>query len=133
VNFFPGEDPEAGNDGLADGASISLDYQSESLYLALAHDRDLDGEDVETTRMVGGYTWGAAQLMLLYQRTDVVADARDGFGASLAWTLGKYTAKFQYLDADQWRTGLSAAPLEDWYESSWSVGLDRELGEDTRL
>jgi len=133
VNFFPGEDPGSGNDGLADGGSISFDYQSETLYLALAHDRDLDGEDVETTRMVGGYTWGAAQLMLLYQRTDTVADERDGFGASLAWALGKYTAKFQYLAADQWRTGLPADPLDDWYELLWSVGMDRELGENTRL
>jgi hypothetical protein len=88
---------------------------------------------VETTRLVGGYTWDAVQLMLLYQRTDAGTGERDGFGASLAWTLGKYTAKFQYLDADQWRTGLPADPLVDWYESLWSVGIDRALGEDTRL
>jgi hypothetical protein len=45
--------------------------------------------------------------MLLYQRTDVPSGQRDGFGASLAWTLGKYTTKFRYLDADVWRTGGS--------------------------
>ncbi len=133
VNFFPGEEPDAGDDGLADAASISLDYQTEALYLALAHDRDIDGEDVETTRAVGGYTWDAVQLMLLYQRTDAGAGEHDGLGASLAWTLGKYTAKFQYLSADQWQSGLPPDPLDDWYESLVSVGLDRALGADTRL
>jgi predicted porin len=132
VNLFPGEDAQAGDDGLADGASISIDYQVEALYLAAAFDQDLDGEDVETARLVGGYTWGAAQLMLLYQRTDAVT-TEDGFGVSLAWTLGKYVAKFQYLAADQWRTGLAPDPRDDWYESLVSVGLDRKLGEDTRL
>lgn len=133
VNFFPGEEPETGNDGLADGTSFSLVYQADSVYLALAQDRDLDGRDVRTTRMIGGYTWGAIQTMLLYQSTDAGGGERDGFGASLAWTAGEYTTKFQYLEADQWRTGLSAGSIDDWYESSWSVGLDRALGEDTRL
>jgi predicted porin len=133
VNFFPGEEPGNGDDGLADGASMSLDYESESVYVAIAHDRDLDGENVQTTRLVGGYTRGPAQMMLLYQQTETEAGKRDGVGASLAWTFGKYIAKFQYLDADQWRSGLPAEPLGDWYESLWSVGVDRELGEDTRL
>jgi predicted porin len=133
VNFFPGEDPDSGDDGLADGTSISVDYQSESLYLALAHDRDLDGYEIETTRAVGGYTWGQAQLMLLYQRTDAGIGEQDGFGASLAWTLGEYIAKFQYLDADQWRAGPLADSADEAYESLWSMGLDRGLGENTRL
>jgi predicted porin len=133
INFFPGEDPQAGNDGVADGTSVSLDYESEALYVALAHDRHLDGEDVETTRLVAGHSWGPAQLMLLYQRTDSGTGEYDGLGASLAWTLGKYIAKLQYLDADQWRTGLPAELYEDWYQSSWSAGVDRELGEHTRL
>lgn len=133
VNFFPGEDPENGDDGLADGASVSIDYSTDSLYLALAHDSDLDGEDVETLRVVGGPSWDAVQLMLLYQRTDAGGMERDGYGASLAWELAQYTAKLQYVEGDQWRSGLPADPLDDWYESLWSVGLDRAFGEDTRL
>jgi predicted porin len=133
VNFFPGEDPSAGDDGVADAASFSLDYDSEALYLALAHDRHVDGADIETTRVVGGYTWGAAKWMLLYQRADTVTDEVDGFGASLAWSLGNYVAKFQYLEGDQWRTGLADDSPAEPYESSWSVGLDREFGEHTRL
>ena len=95
VNFFPGEDAASGNDGVADAASLSLNYKSDLIYAAIAYDRDIDGEGVETTRVVGGYTLGPAQIMLLYQRTDVGTEADDGFGASVAWKFGKNTAKFE--------------------------------------
>src|SRR5678815_4885856 len=32
VNFFPGEDPDAGNDGVADKSSVSFEYDSDLLY-----------------------------------------------------------------------------------------------------
>ncbi len=133
VNFFPGEDADAGNDGAADAASLSLDYQTDLVYAAIAHDRDIDGEGVETTRVVGGYTLGPAQLMLLYQRTDVDGLAEDGFGVSVAWEFGKNTAKFQYLSADIWRADPQADPLQNRMESLISAGLDHALGEDTRI
>jgi predicted porin len=133
VNFFPGEDADSGNDGAADATSLSLNYETELFYAAVAHDRDIDGQGVETTRVVGGHTFGPAQLMLLYQRTDVGAVAEDGFGASLAWKFGKNTAKFQYLSADIWRTAPQTDPLENLLESLVSVGLDHELGEHTKL
>jgi len=133
ANFFPGEDPESGNDGVADSGSLSLDYETDLLYVAVAHDWDIDGEGVETLRLVGGYTIGSARLMLLYQQTDTGFVNEDGFGASLAWTFGKNTAKVQYLTADIWRTDRKDDPLENLYESVLSVGLDRELGEDTKL
>jgi predicted porin len=100
ANFFPGEDPAAGNDGVADASSLSLNYETDLIYVAVAHDRNVDGEGVDTTRVVGGDTFGPARVMLLYQRTDVGAVAENGFGASVAWTFGKTTAKFQYLSAD---------------------------------
>ncbi len=133
VNFFPGEDPDSGNDGVADAMSLSLVYETDLVYAAVAHDIDTDGEGVDTTRVVGGYTLGPAQIMLMYQRTDTDTVEDDGFGASVAWTFGKYVAKLQYLDADTWRTQPALDPLDNLYESLLSVGLDRELGEDTRL
>lgn len=133
LNFFPGEDPAAGNDGVADGTSISLSYETDLVYAAVARDRDLDGRGVDTTRLVGGYTLGPAQLMLLYQRTDAGAVDEDGFGASLAYTFGDNIAKLQYLDADLWRTDPQPDPLDNRLESQLSVGLDRELGENTTL
>ena len=133
VNFFPGEDPEAGNDGVADKSSVSLKYQTELLYVAVAHDSDVDGDGVMTNRVVGGYTFGPARVMLLYQQTDNGTLKEDGFGGSLAWTFGKNVAKVQYLVADIWRTEPHADPLDNRLESLLSVGLDHQLGEDTRL
>ncbi len=133
VNFFPGEDAAGGNDGVADSTSVSLNYETDAIYAAVAHDRDVDGEGVETTRVVGGYTFGDARLMLLYQRTDAGAVTEDGLGASLAWKFGKNTAKLQYLAADIWRTDPATDPLENLLESLLSVGLDHALAENTRL
>jgi len=132
VNFFPGEDPDSGNDGVADSSSVSLDYETDLLYVAVAHDWDIDGAGVETLRLTGGYTFGPVRLMLLYQQTDAVED-EDGFGVSLAWTFGKNIAKLQYLSSDIWRTDPQTDPLSNKLESQISVGLDHELGEDTKL
>jgi predicted porin len=133
LNFFPGEDADSGNDGVADRTSVSAAYETDTVYAAVAHDRDVDGEGIATTRVVGGHTFGPARLMLLYQRTDASDADEDGFGASLAWTLGEYTAKFQYLAADIWRTDAQADPLENFVEDMVSVGVDRALGDDTTL
>ena len=133
MNFFPGEDPYTGNDGVADATSVSLEYEKDLLYAAIAHDRDVDGEEVETTRLVGGYTFGPARVMLLYQLTDAGVVDEDGFGGSVAWTFGNNAAKLQYLTADIWRIDPQADPLDNRLENLLSVGLDHELGEYTRL
>lgn len=133
VNVFPGEDASAGNDGVADGTSVSLNYATDLLYAAVARDSDLDGEGVDTTRLVGGYTLGAVQFNLLYQRTDAGSIDEDGFGGSVAWTFGKSRALLQYLDSDIYLTDLQADPLDNLLESQLSVGLDHELGENTTL
>jgi predicted porin len=133
ANLFPGEDPDAGNDGVADAASLSLNYKTDLMYAAVAYDRDVDGEGVDTIRVVGGRTFGPARVMLLYQRTDIGATAEDGFGASVAWKFGKNTAKFQYLSADIWRTRPQADPRDNLLENLLSVGVDHALGEDTKV
>lgn len=133
VNLFPGEDPESGENGLADKTSVSVTYEDDAIYVAAAYDRDIDGQNIDTARLVGGYTVGDVQLMLLYQRTDTPVGEDDGVGASVAWTLGKYVAKLQYLTADIWRTEDHADPLDNRFESMLSVGIDRALGDDARL
>jgi predicted porin len=133
LNVFPGEDPAAGNDGVADGTSIAVNYETDAVYAAVAHDTDLDGEGVDSTRLTGGYTLGAAQFGLLYQRTDAGSVDGDGFGGSVAYTFGDSTAKLQYLDADIWRVDPQADPLDNLLESQVSVGLDHRLGENTKV
>ena len=133
VNFFPGEDPEAGNDGVADAASASLVYDKDSIYAAVAYDRDIEGEDTDTARVAGGYSIGPARFMLLYQRTEADAAEEDGYGASFAWEFGDTTAKLQYLTADIWRLTPQTNPLDNRLENSLSAGVDHRLGKDTKL
>lgn len=133
VNVFPGEDPAGGNDGVADGTSVSVNYETDTVYAAVAHDTDLDGEGVDSMRLAGGYTLGAAQFGLLYQRTDAGAVDGDGFGGSVAYTFGDSTAKLQYLDADIWRIDPQPDPLDNLLDSQLSVGLDHALGENTKV
>jgi predicted porin len=133
VNIFPGEDPGTGNHGVADKSSVSLEYDSDLLYIAVAHDSDIDGDGVTTNRVVGGHTFGPARLMFLYQQTDNGTVNEDGYGVSLAWTFGKNVAKVQYLAADIWRTQLHADPLDNKLQSQLSIGLDRRLAESTRV
>lgn len=57
----------------------------------------------------------------------------DGYGASVAYTFGKNTAKLQYLDADFHATDPQPDPLDNLLESQFSVGLDHELDENTKL
>jgi predicted porin len=133
VNFFPGEDPEEGNDAVADAASASIVYDKDSVYAAVAYDRDVEGEDIDTARVVGGYSIGPARFMLMYQRTEASAADEDGFGASLAWEFGDTTAKLQYLTADIWRLTPQVDPLNNRLENSLSVGVDHRFGKDTKL
>jgi predicted porin len=133
VNFFPGENPATGNDGVADAASVSLNYKTDVVYAAIAHDRDIDGEEVDTTRLVGGYTVGPARVMLLYQSTDAGDVRKDGIGVSVAWTFGDNVAKLQYLAADIWQIDPQADPLANRLENLLSVGLDHRLGDKSKL
>lgn len=133
LNFFPGEDPVGGNDSAADSTSVSISYETDLVYAAVAHDRDVDAQGTNTTRLVGGYTPGAAKLMLLYQQTDAEGRNADGFSASITYTFGDNTAKLQYADAGIWRTSIRPDPLTNLLESQISVGLDHALGKNTKL
>ncbi|HEX7048373.1 MAG TPA: porin [Gammaproteobacteria bacterium] len=130
VNLVPGEDAAAGNDGIADATSISLNYETDTVYAALARDSDMDGIGVDTTRAVGGYKFGAAQVNVLYQQTDAGALDGDGYGASFAYRLGSNTFKLQYVDADIYQAGVDSDIV---LENQASVGLDHKLGDSTKL
>jgi predicted porin len=133
VNYLPGEDAEDGDDAEPDRTSVALEYDKDAAFASLSHDRDVDGEGVRTLRAAGGYTFGPARVMVLYQRTDAGDVEEDGLGASLAWKFGRNTAKLQYLTADIWRVRPQADPLDNRLESMFSVGLDHALGDATRL
>jgi predicted porin len=66
----PGTDLQ---NGLADAISLSLTYASGPLYLALARDSDIDGMDVDTTRVVAQWTGSNFGLGFLHQTADFSA------------------------------------------------------------
>lgn len=135
VNFIPGEEPGVDadgdgtvEDGIAEGTSFSLNYETDALYAAIARDADIDGLNIDTTRFVGGYKFGAAQLNVLYQQTDADGVDGDAVGASFAYKLGdSNTLKLQHVQGDIHETGLVAL------DAQTSVGVDHKLGRNTKL
>ncbi len=61
------------NNGLADATSISGTYSSGHLYVAVALDSDVDGVDVDTTRLVGQWTGDNFGIGFLHQTADFSA------------------------------------------------------------
>ena len=107
---------------------MSLNYETDTIYAAIAQDSDIDGLDVDTTRLVGGYKFDAFQVNALYQQTDVAGSDGDAVGASVAWKFGSgNTFKLQHVQGDIHETGLVAL------DSQTSVGLDRKLGKNTKV
>lgn len=126
VNLFPGEDPAGDDNGIADGTSVSLNYEAGGAYAAVAMDSDVEA-GVDTSRLVIGYKFGAATVHALYQQTDTETTDGDAVGASLSWKFGDNTFKLQHLTGDIHETGLADL------ESQSSIGLDRKLGKNTKV
>lgn len=61
------------NNGIADATSASVTYSSGPLYLALAVDSDVDGVDVDTTRIVGQWVGSNFGVGILHQTADFTA------------------------------------------------------------
>lgn len=128
IALIPGEDPVLGNTGIADGTSISLEYENDDLFVALAQDSDAEGLDIDTTRLVGQYKMGAMQFGLMWQSTESALADEDGLLASFAYRFGDNTFELQHGDADIWMTGTGGG-----MENQTSIGLERKLGKNAKL
>ncbi len=131
VAFMPGEDTAAGNDSINDGMSAVIEGNViDNLYLALAIDRDVDGQDLE--RFVAQYTMGdfVFAAMLQQNEDDLAVSQQDesGMAASVAYKVGANTFKFQYGKIDN---DATAGTFED--EDTLSIGYDRKLGTNTKF
>ncbi len=122
--FIPGEDTGT-NDGLADGASVALEYVAGDLDLGLAFDADVEGEGVDTTRFVAQYKIDAWRLGFMYQTTDNNDADGDGIMVSAKYISGNDSFKLQMMDTDSWQAGVSSKVK---YSSQATVGWDRKLG-----
>lgn len=111
VNLQPGESTATGDDGLADGMSASVAYETAGLYLALAMDKDANngaynsaaGVGRDAIRLVATYTMDALQLGAMLQTSESANEGVGGFAKadeegvllSAAYTMGKNVLKGQ--------------------------------------
>jgi len=122
--FVPGEE-DGGNDGLADGTSIALEYAKGNLNLGVSFDADIEKDGLDSTRFVTQYKYDAWQFGLLYQSADYNGVDGDGVMLSGKYKFGDNAIKLQIIESDLWETGISSKIK---YSSQTSVGWDRKMG-----
>lgn len=118
------------NDGIADAISIALEYKTANLNLGISRDADVEGDGIDTTRLMAQYKMGAWQFGLMFQDTDNNGADGNGFMASIKYKMGKNIFKIQLIDSDAWQTGVSSKVK---YSSQSSLGWDRKLGKKTTV
>ena len=126
VAMIPGEDAEKDNGGLADGVSYSVSYKQDDLYLALAGDQDVDGQDL--MRAVAQYKVDALKLGFMYQQNENDAGTKDesGYFISAAYKLDSaITLKAQFGSIEDDADGDE--------EETFSLGADYKLAKSTKL
>jgi len=126
IAMIPGEDADNGNDGLADGVSYSVSYKQDDLYVALAGDQDVDGQDL--LRAVAQYKVDALKLGFMYQQNENDAGTKDesGYFISAAYKLDSaITLKAQF--------GLNENDADDSEKETLSLGADYKLAKSTKL
>jgi predicted porin len=118
--------PSEGSNGnsLNDGMSYSLNYSQDDLYLALASDSDVDGQDL--LRLVSQIKINAWQLGLMYQQNEKVDGSLDEAGAfvSAAYKIDNTTYKVQY--------GAIEDDFDGDEETTLSLGADYKLAKNTK-
>ncbi|GAB1257941.1 porin [Aurantivibrio plasticivorans] len=120
---------ETGDDGIADGISIAAQLDFDNVYIALAADKDIDGQDL--VRLVGQFDLGPVVLGAMLQQNEDAAtggDNRDesGIFVSAAMKVGsKGKIKFQYGQTED-------DALFDVELDTLSLGYDHKLGKSTK-
>jgi predicted porin len=130
--IVPGEDGTGTTDrnGPADGTSLSVAYDSDSLYLALAVDSEIVIPESDATRIVALWKAGNFGIGGLIQTSDygvVGGDDEEVTFVSGYYKFGKFTAKAQVGSTDNF------ANVPDAESDLTVVGLDWNLSKKTVL
>lgn len=119
----------------ADMYSLAVNYANGPLFLGAGFEsRDLAvGDDPDMWRLVGGYKFGDAKVVGLWQRAGNATgaagadDDRDVWGIGGAYAMGAFTFKAQYYSAgDLGSTADSGADM-------WAIGADYSLSKRTTV
>ena len=106
-----------------DGTSLSITYSQDDIYLGYAYDTDVEGEDIDVSRLVAQISIDALTLGALYEGQDNGTQEDEGFLVSAAYKLGKTKLKAQY--------GRSDINAED--GQTISVGADYKLAKKAKV
>lgn len=125
-------DGDGKDDDGFDGTSLSLSYNMDNLYLAVAADRDVD--ELDLVRFVAQYKMDALQLGFMYQDAESVFDSthadykeEDGFFVSAKYKIDRVTLKAQYGEVEGEDENNA-----DYEEETFSIGLDYKLAKKTK-
>lgn len=131
----PGEDPNGDNNGLADAFSTSAAYNNDSLYVALAYDSEIDGDNVTAVRVVATWKvtneWGVGGLV---QNTDWdTGNNEDVLLANAYYKYGKATFKAQLGHTENYEGIESNLAGDDNTADYLALGVDYSLGKQTTV
>ena len=128
VAYIASEDEERD-----DGKSLSLTYTTDSLYLALAFDQDVEAENAEALRAVAQFDIAAWQLGVLYEQYEEEgADSQDAWVVSAQYNVNdKWALKAQYGQSEI-AFGYGAGLTTDESEST-SIGADYKVNSNFKV
>jgi predicted porin len=130
----PGEEADGENNGVADAISTSAAYDSASLYVALAFDSDIDGEDVKATRVSATWKFGDFGVGGLVQSTDWnTADNEQVILVNGFYKVGNIKWKVQFGRTENYAGIAANSAGEDNTADYAAIGLDYSLGRQTTL
>jgi predicted porin len=110
-------------DGVDDGSSLALAYDSSVFYAALAYDTNVAAVDTEALRLVGQLTLGSFQFGALFdQNTDAKDNETEGWIVSAQYSLAQWAFKAQYGQSDIRQDGDVV-----------SLGVDYKLSKTTKV
>ncbi|HEX7028141.1 MAG TPA: porin [Gammaproteobacteria bacterium] len=125
---IPGEDPAGENNGLSDGTSFSVNYENESLYVAMAMDSDVEGDDTDASRLAGMWKFGDFGVGGLWQTSDFgMGEDEEVMIASAYYKIGNNKLKAQFGSADNYE-GMPDTDAE-----LMAVGYDIGLSKNSKL
>jgi predicted porin len=125
-------------DGVANQASMSIVYDANGFYGAIAYDSEVranapsnynipsaDLDPLDTVRITGGVTMGAVSAYAMFEQaepSDGSADSESGFLLSGSYAIGQTTLKAQLIQSDIYSDG----------GQQFALGVDQKLAKNTK-
>ena len=106
-----------------DASSMSIEYANDNIFVALAQDNDVSGEDTKTTRVTTQYKMDNWTFGAIYNEFDNGTYDEEGLLVSIAYKTGDHTLKLQTGESDELT----------WDNDTTSLGWDIKLGKQTKL